>query len=47
MRPCNYYLLSGILRDKTINDKFMYIPNNDIQNYPFYTLQIVDETFGH
>ena len=26
---------TGILRDKTITDKFMYIPNDDTQNYPF------------
>ena len=25
-----------ILRDKTMADKFMYIPNEDTQNYPFY-----------
>ena len=26
---------AGILRNKTIDDKLMYNPNNDIQNYPF------------
>ena len=30
-----FAVLSGILRDKTMEDKLMYIPNNDIQNYPF------------
>ena len=25
---------SGILRDKTMDDKSMYIPNDDKQNYP-------------
>ena len=28
-------------------DKFMYIPNDDTQNYPFCTLPLVVETFGH
>ena len=37
----------GIKRDKTIADKFMYIPNDDTQNYPFCRLQIVVETFEH
>ena len=27
-------------------DKLMYIPNNDIQNYPFCKLQLVVKTFG-
>ena len=27
--------ISGILRDKTMADKLMYIPNNCTQNYPF------------
>ena len=31
---------AGILRDKTIDDKFKYIPNNDKQNYPFFILII-------
>ena len=25
---------SGILRDKTIDDKLIYIPNDDKQNHP-------------
>ena len=37
----------GILRDKTMNDKFMYIPNDDKQNIPSIQLQLVVETFGH
>ena len=28
-------------------DKFMYIPNDDTQTYPFYILQLVVETFEH
>ena len=28
-------------------DKLLYIPNVDSQNYPFYRLQLVAETFGH
>ena len=27
--------------------KLMYIPNVNTQNYPFYRLQLVGETFGH
>ena len=26
-------------------DKFMYISNIDTQNYPFWRLQLVDETY--
>ena len=26
---------TGILRDKTMTDNLMYIPNDDTQNYPF------------
>ena len=33
-----YILLSGILRDKTMEDKLMYSPNDDSKNYPFYSL---------
>ena len=39
--------MSGILRDKTKANKLMIIPNDDTQNYPFYRLQLVFETFGH
>ena len=28
-------------------DKLLYIPNDDIQNYPFCRLQLVSETSGH
>ena len=35
------------LRDKTMADDLMYIPNDATQNYPFCRLQLVDETFGH
>ena len=27
-------------------DKFMYIPNDDTQNYPFCKIQLMVETFG-
>ena len=37
----------GRERDKTMADKFMYIPNGDTQNYPFSRLQLVVETFVH
>ena len=32
------------LQDKIMTDKFMYIPNNDKQNYPFCRLKLVVET---
>ena len=28
-------------------DKLIYIPNDDTENYPFYSLQTVVETIGH
>ena len=28
-------------------NKFMNLPNDDAQNYPFFRLQSVVETFGH
>ena len=34
-------LESGILRDKTINNKVKYFPNDEKQNYPS-----VDNTYG-
>ena len=34
-------------RDKTMADKLMYILNDDKQNYPFWRLQLVVETFEH
>ena len=30
-----------------MTDKFMYIPNNDKQNYAFCRLKLVVETFRH
>ena len=42
-----YQPKSGILRDKTVAEKLMYIPNDDTQNYLFCRLQIVVETLGH
>ena len=38
---------AGILREKTIADRFLYILHDDTQNYPFCRLQLVVETFGH
>ena len=28
-------------------DKLMYIPNDELQDYPFCIVKLVDETFGH
>ena len=39
--------MPGILRGKTMANKLMYIPNNDIENYPFCRLKEVVEKFGH
>ena len=30
-----------------MDDKLIYIPNDDIQNYSLCRLQLVVETFGH
>ena len=30
-----------------MDDKLMYIPNDDIQNYTFCRLELAIETFGH
>ena len=35
---------SRILRDKTMNDKFMYTPNFDKQNCPYSMVESVDTT---
>ena len=42
-----YLTYPGILRDKIMPDKLMYILNDDSKNYPFYRLQLVIEMFGH
>ena len=34
-------------KDKTMADKLINIPINDIQKYPFCRLQLKAETFGH
>ena len=34
-----------ILRVKTINDKFLNLPNNDKYNNPFCRLKLLVETF--
>ena len=36
----------GILREKTMADKLIYIPNDDTQNYPLCRLQFVVETLA-
>ena len=39
-------LNSGIKSDiRPMADKLMYIPNDDIQNYPYCILQLVIKTF--
>ena len=37
---------TGIVRDKSLNDKLMFI-NDKVQNYPFSRLQLVVEAFKH
>ena len=39
--PPNNKKYTGTIRDKTIDDTLMYIPNKDKQNYPFCKLQYV------
>ena len=36
---------TGITRDKTMADKLMYIPNDDIKNYNICRIELVVETF--
>ena len=38
---------TGISKDKTMNEKLMYIPNDYTQNYPLWRLKLVVKTFGH
>ena len=39
-----YYI--RILRDKTMDDKLIYIPIDDKQNYPFCRLTLLDVKVG-
>ena len=39
-------IYAGILGDKIMADRLMYVPNEDTQNYTFFKLQLVDETYG-
>ena len=41
------FIKSGIVRDKTMTDKLMHIPNKGTQNYLVCRLQLVVETFRH
>ena len=34
------------LKDKTVDKKFMYIPNDDKQNYFLYRIILLVEKFG-
>ena len=43
---CCYPIDSDILRDKTVDKKFMYIPNDDKQNYFLYRIILLVEKFG-
>ena len=36
---------AGVQSDKKMDGKLMYIPNDDIQNYPFCRLKLEVETF--
>ena len=47
MNICPSFFRFQELRDKTMVHKLMYILNDDKQNYPFYILQLVVETFGY
>ena len=40
-------VFSGILRDKTMNDKLMCIPNYDKQNCTFCTIKLLVDKSGH
>ena len=43
----SWHLRFFVLRDKTMADKLMYIPNDDTNNYPFCRLKLVVETFEY
>ena len=47
MKVLSCCIYVGIITDKTMADKLMYIPSDDTQNYPFCRLQLVVETFGN
>ena len=34
-------IMSGVLGDKTMDDKLIYIPNDDKQNFPFCRLKLL------
>ena len=40
------YAYTGILRDKTMDCKLMYVPIMNKQNYPFCRLKWLIEKFG-
>ena len=42
-----YYTFNKILSDETIYDKLIYIPNDDIQNYPFCRINLLLEWIGY
>ena len=35
------------IRDKTMADELMYIPNDNTQNHHFFRIQLVIETFEY
>ena len=41
------YQHSGIIRDKTMDDKLLWISNDDKQNYLFSRLKLVFEKFDY
>ena len=43
--PCT--LILGILRDKTMDDKSIYIPYEYTQNFSFFRSKLLVEKFGH
>ena len=42
-----HFICTGILRDKTMDNKSMYIPDDVTQNYAFCRLKLLVEKFGH
>ena len=44
---CCWHSKAFYTRDTTMADKFMYIPNDYTQNYPFCRLKLVAEMFKH
>ena len=44
IKPSISRVVAGILRDKTMDDKLIYIPIDDKLNYTFYRLELIEDS---